>query len=58
MKIKFYTKDSGKVPVAEFLNELPADERAKIAACLKNIEELGWKVHEFNSDKYKAHCGK
>lgn len=41
MKIKFYKKNSGKVPVAEFLNSLPADERARIAACLKNVEELG-----------------
>jgi phage-related protein len=42
MKIKFYQKQSGKNPVAEFLNDLPADEIARIAGCLKNVEELGF----------------
>ena len=42
MKIKFYQKSSGKSPVAEFLNDLPPDEIARIAGCLTNIEELGF----------------
>ena len=42
MKVKFYQKHSGKHPVAEFLNDLPSDEIARIAGCLKNIEELGF----------------
>lgn len=39
---KFYQKQSGKNPVTEFLNDLPSDELARIAGCLKNIEELGF----------------
>jgi hypothetical protein len=31
MKVKFYQKQSGKHPVAEFLNDLPSDEIARIA---------------------------
>ena len=42
MKVTFYQKQSGKNPVAEFLNDLPSDEIARIAGCLKNIEELGF----------------
>ena len=42
MKVKFYQKQSGKHPVAEFLNDLLSDEIARIAGCLKNIEELGF----------------
>lgn len=42
MKIKFYQKQSGKNPVAEFLNDLPSDEIARLAGCLKSIEDLGF----------------
>ena len=42
MKVKFYHKKSGKQPVIEFLNELPSEEAARIAACLSNIEKLGF----------------
>jgi len=42
MKVTFYQKQSGKNPVAEFLNDLPSDEIARIAGGLKNIEELGF----------------
>jgi len=42
MKIKFYQKNSGKQPVVEFLEELPAEENAKITGCLSNVEKLGF----------------
>ena len=42
MKVKFYHKKSNKQPVIEFLNELPSEEAARIAACLSNIEKLGF----------------
>lgn len=42
MIIKFYQKQSGKNPVAEFLNDLPSDEIARLAGCLKSVEELGF----------------
>ena len=42
MKVKFYHKKSGKQPVIEFLDELPSEETARIAACLSNIEKLGF----------------
>jgi hypothetical protein len=42
MKVKFYHKKNGKRPVVEFLDDLPSEETAKIAACLSNIEKLGF----------------
>ena len=43
MEIVFYTKkNSNKCPVKEFIEKLQAKDRAKILACLKNIEELGF----------------
>lgn len=42
MKVKFYQKSSGKCPVAEFLGELSAEERARITGCLSNVERLGF----------------
>ncbi len=42
MKVRFYQKDNGKQPVAEFLQELPTDDRARIVACLQNVEKLGF----------------
>lgn len=42
MNIKFYQKKSGKSPVAEFLNDLPSDETARITGCLANVQELGF----------------
>jgi len=42
MKVKFYHKKNGKQPVIEFLDELPSEETARIAACLSNIEKLGF----------------
>lgn len=41
MKVSFYQKQSGKNPVVDFLNNLPSDEIARIAGCLKSIEDLG-----------------
>ena len=44
MKILFFTKhQSGRCPVKEFLDKLQSKDRAKILACLKNVEELGLK---------------
>lgn len=42
MKIKFYRKNSGKQPVITFLDKLPAEESARIVACLQNVEKLGF----------------
>jgi phage-related protein len=44
MKIHFYhKKNSNKCPVLEFIEKLQAKDRAKVLACLKNVEELGFK---------------
>ena len=40
MKITFYKQ--AKSPVLEFIQSLSIKERAKILACLKNVEELGF----------------
>ena len=40
MNIVFYGKR--KQPVLEFIEKLPTQDRAKTAACLKSIEELGF----------------
>ena len=42
MKIVFYTKDGGKQPVYDFIKRLPLKDRARVLACLKSIEELGF----------------
>jgi len=42
MKVKFYQKSGGKRPVADFLEKLPAEENARIAGCLSNVEKLGF----------------
>lgn len=43
MEIVFYTKKhSEKCPVKEFIESLEVIERAKVLACLKSIEELGF----------------
>lgn len=39
MKVLFYKKN--KAPVLEFVRTLELEERAKILACLKSIEDLG-----------------
>jgi phage-related protein len=43
MNIVFYVKEnSNKCPVKEFIEKLQTKDRAKVLACLKNIEELGF----------------
>lgn len=43
MEIVFYIKkSSNKCPVKEFIEQLQVKDRAKVLACLKNIEELGF----------------
>jgi len=43
MEITFYTKKNcDRCPVKEFIEKLQSKDRAKILACLKNIEELGF----------------
>jgi phage-related protein len=43
MNIVFYIKkNSNKCPVKEFIEKLQTKDRAKVLACLKNIEELGF----------------
>ena len=42
MTVKFYRKSNGRYPVVEFLKELQSAEKAKIAGCLRSIEELGF----------------
>lgn len=42
MKIAFYTTGRGKSPVRDSIAKLPVKDRARIIACLKSIEELGF----------------
>ena len=42
MELIFYQKRSGRVPVEEFIEKLHYKDRAKIAACLKSVEDLGF----------------
>jgi phage-related protein len=41
MKILFYTNARGRSPVYEIIKKLQAEDRLRIFACLKSIEELG-----------------
>ena len=40
--IKYYAKDSDKMPVQKSINALPIAEQADILARLKDIEEYGF----------------
>jgi len=42
MEIVFYAKDRGKRPVYDFIAKLAVKDRARVLACLKSIEELGF----------------
>lgn len=42
MEIVFFVKNNNRCPVKEFIENLEVNDRAKILACLKNIEELGF----------------
>lgn len=42
MKVVFYSKGRDKKPIYDFITGLPVKDRARILACLKNIEELGF----------------
>lgn len=42
MKIVFYVKKSNKCPVKDFIEKLQPKDRAKVLACLKSVEELGF----------------
>lgn len=42
MEIIFYIKQNNRCPVKEFIEDLEVKDKAKILACLKSIEELGY----------------
>lgn len=43
MEIFFYVaKNNDKCPVKEFIEKLQSRDRAKVLACLKSVEELGF----------------
>lgn len=42
MNIVFYVKKNNRCPVKEFIEKLEVKDRARILACLKNVEELGF----------------
>lgn len=43
MEIIFYCKQqSGRAPVKEFIEKLEIKDRAKVLACFKSVEELGF----------------
>lgn len=42
MKIFFYVKTNHRCPVKDFIEKLESRDKAKVLACLKNIEELGF----------------
>lgn len=42
MTIVFYTKERGRQPVYDFIKRLPTKDRARVLACLKSIEDLGF----------------
>lgn len=42
MKIIFYERNNRKRPVYDFITALNPKDRARVLACLKNIEDLGF----------------
>lgn len=55
MRIRFWTSSSGRSPVEDWLHALPIEDRAKVAAVLVEIEEVGWQAAgcEFRQIKSK-----
>ena len=43
-QINFYEDHRGKSPVLEFINQLPASDRAKINNALRLLEEFGTRL--------------
>ena len=41
MRVVVYTRSNNKSPVKDFINKLGATDRARLLACLKNVEDLG-----------------
>ena len=42
MKIIFYSKKNGQCPVRDFILSMQLKDKAKVLACLKSIEDLGF----------------
>ena len=42
MRVVFYSKARGEKPAYDFIKKLSVKDRARILACLKSIEELGF----------------
>jgi phage-related protein len=42
MQIEFYTKSNGKSPVEEYIKDLQKHEQARLLACLKSVEDMGF----------------
>ena len=55
MKISFYQTQSNRCPVKEFIDELQPRDRAKVLACLKSVEELGFNCPRVQFRQIKGH---
>ena len=53
--ISFYEDHRGKSPVLEFINVLPAEDRAKIDGTLKLLEEFGASLRMPHAKHIKGH---
>lgn len=43
-RIEYYTADSGRSPVSDYIDELPAPERAQVRNALRLLQEFGTKL--------------
>lgn len=54
-KIDFYTTNSGKSPVIDFIDQLQSSQKAKITRCLDLLEEYGPQIKEPHSKKLSGY---
>ena len=60
LNVHFFTTDSGKEPVRDFLRELPAADRKSIGEDIKTVQ-LGWPlgmplVRKMEADLWEVRC--
>ena len=53
--IEFFTNDSGRSPVEEFIDSLPEDQQVKIEKYLSLLEELGVRIDRSHAKPLKGH---
>ena len=54
-QVDFYTTNSGKSPIIDFIDHLQASQKAKISRCIDLLEEYGPQTKEPHSKKLSGY---